>query len=205
MFNEEDPDLSSTNELKQKNGQLEKKRFLEPFLASNQGFNDCFGCSQTNENGLHLRIWVSEEGCYTRCVIPGHFSGFKGVIHGGIIATLLDEVAAWTIMTQFFQMGLTLEVRVKYLKPVPTDTEIVVKGAITKRDGKKVKVHSAIYSLEGNILSECESKWLLPNNATLAKVIGVEETVVERIMKETIDPIQQYMTENTQVKQINPD
>jgi hypothetical protein len=71
----------------------------------------CFGCSQTNTHGLQLRFWLSGEGCFTRCTIPERLCGWDGLVHGGIVAALLDEVAAWTIIARLGRLGITVGCR----------------------------------------------------------------------------------------------
>jgi len=53
----------------------------------------CFGCSTVNSYSLRLRFFLSEDGCYTKCSIPDYLCGIDGVVHGGMIALLLDEVS----------------------------------------------------------------------------------------------------------------
>jgi len=60
----------------------------------------CFGCSTTNERGLKLRFWSSEQGCFTKCVIPDYLCGIGGLAHGGIVYLLMDEVCEWTIISR---------------------------------------------------------------------------------------------------------
>ncbi|MFW9994367.1 MAG: PaaI family thioesterase [Candidatus Odinarchaeota archaeon] len=179
---------------------------MEPLEITNTGFANCFGCSKTNMHGLQLRIWYTDDGCFSKCAIPDHFCGFEGVVHGGIIASLLDELAAWTIISHMYQTGITLEVNIRYLKAVLAGTEIIVKGKIIHNDGKNATIYSSIHSEDGSLLAECESKWLLPSNSTLAKVIGVEESKVEEMMKrieemmkQTLEPIKRLFIEKTDV------
>ena len=102
----------------------------------------CFGCSKTNRYSLGLRFWLSDQGCYTRCTIPDFLCGFDGLVHGGIIAFLLDEVAQWTMVSRIGRVGLTKEITVRYFKPVPTGTEIIVEGKITNQKGKNIILKS---------------------------------------------------------------
>lgn len=159
-------------------------------IPNNWDFN-CFGCSQSNEHGLQLRFYFSNKGCFTECNIPKYLCGFDGIVHGGIIATLLDEVAAWTIISQLFRVGITTKITTKYVNPVQADTRLRVEGEISKQEKKRVVVLSTVSSIEGMLLAEAESEWLLPSISTLARIAGMDESVLAQIFKRVIQPIQQ--------------
>ena len=142
----------------------------------------CFGCSKTNRHSLGLRFWLSDEGCYTRCAIPDFLCGFDGLVHGGMIAFLLDEVAQWTMVSRIGRVGLTREITVRYFKPVPTDTEIIVEGKITNQKGKNVILKSTIRSDDNVLLAESESSWFLANLSIISEMSGVDEITLQKFL-----------------------
>ena len=167
---------------------------MTAFVLPAQGFYDCFGCSPNNERGLKLKIWYSDEGCFAHYKIPVNLCGFPGVAHGGIIASLLDEIAAWTIITQLFRVGVTLELTIRYLKLVPTNEEIIIKGRILEENGRNVSVKISLYSANGStLLAEANSKWLLPKYSTIARTLEIDESYFEKTMTEFITPLKNYI------------
>lgn len=141
----------------------------------------CFGCSKTNTHSLGLRFWLSDQGCYTRCAIPDFLCGIDGLAHGGIIAFLLDEIAQWTMISRIGKMGLTREITVRYLKPVPTNTEIIIEGKIMHLKGKNVSLNSTISS-NNTLLAESESSWFLASLAVIAEMSDVDETTLKKFL-----------------------
>ncbi len=139
----------------------------------------CFGCSRKNTHGLQLRFWRSEKGCFTRFSIPHHLCGFDGLAHGGIIATLLDEVAAWTIIARLGKFGLTREMVVRYLKPVPTDRELLIAGEIIDQDEKNVVLRSTIHAANSELLAEGESTFAFPSLSAITNITGVAESTLQ--------------------------
>ena len=142
----------------------------------------CFGCSKTNAHSLGLRFWLSEQGCYTRCVVPDYLCGFDGIVHGGIVAFLLDEVAQWTMISLTGKMGLTREITVRYLKPILTNTEIIVEGKIADQNGKNVLIKSTICSDGQSLHAESEIGYYLADLAMIAAVSGVEEITLQKFI-----------------------
>lgn len=142
----------------------------------------CFGCSQKNPQGLKLCFWLSEQGCFTKCTIPDHLCGFDGLVHGGIITTLLDEVAAWTLIARLARLGITREISTRYLKPVPTNTELLVEGQILSHDQRNAVLRSTIRSADGTLLAESESTWVFLKPSSLANILGVDESTLRQFL-----------------------
>ena len=144
----------------------------------------CFGCSTANSHGLGLHFYLSENenGCYTKCKIPDYLCGVDGIVHGGLTALLLDEVSQWAMIGRIGKMGLTRELTVRYLKPVPTNTEIVVEAKIGTQDEKNTVLHSAVRSVDGEVLAEGESKWMMANLSLIAKVSKLDESQLREFL-----------------------
>ena len=142
----------------------------------------CFGCSTTNAHGLHLRFWYSERGCFTKCTIPDYLCGIDGIVHGGILALLLDEVAEWTVIAHLGQFGMTSNTSIQYFKPARTNTEITVESQIISYDDKNAVQRSTIHSADGTLVAESRSEWLLPKLSTIASVTSVNKATLQEFL-----------------------
>lgn len=142
----------------------------------------CFGCSRTNPHGLQLCFWLSEKGSLTKCPIPDYLCGIDELVPGGILIFLLDEVAPWTIVGRLGRFGITHEISMRLLKPVPTNTEIIVEGQITDHDEENLVIRSAIHSSIGVRLAEIESNWLLASPSAIAKISAVDELTLQEFL-----------------------
>lgn len=142
----------------------------------------CFGCSTVNSYSLGLRFYLSENGCYTKCSMPDYLCGIDGIVHGGIIALLLDEVSQWTMIARIGEMGLTREISVRYLKPVTTNTEIVVEAKIETQDEKDTVLHSTVRSTDSELLAEGESRWMMENPSVIANISKVNEAQLREFL-----------------------
>jgi uncharacterized protein (TIGR00369 family) len=104
----------------------------------------CFGCSPSNPVGLRLTFRRRGDVVTTRYAIPDRFHGAPGIAHGGIVATLLDEVSCAAV---FFVRGsavVTGELSVRYLKPCPVGKALDVAGRITGEHPRYAVVESEI-------------------------------------------------------------
>jgi len=143
---------------------------------------NCFACSQTNPWGLKLKFWISDQGCFSKCILSENYSGFTGIAHGGIISTLIDEVAAWTVIAKMGKLGFTTDMSVRYFKPVPTDAEIIVQGQILDHEKNDVNVKTSIITSDKILLAEGVCKFRLPEISTLAKLGNIDESLLVKFM-----------------------
>ncbi len=92
------------------------KKILNPYL-NKEGYN-CVCCAPNNPVGLHLEFWEEGEDVLTIWNPGENYQGWINTLHGGIISMLMDEVAGWVINRKLQMTGVTMQLNVKYKKPV---------------------------------------------------------------------------------------
>jgi acyl-coenzyme A thioesterase PaaI-like protein len=105
--------------------------------------NHCFGCGPENPEGLHLKFEVDgsdPEAITATCMVTMQrvHEGPPGYIHGGLIATLLDEAMS-KLNRPLNVLAMTRSLSVDYLKPAPLYLPLRLVGRHVKRDGRKVR------------------------------------------------------------------
>ena len=99
--------------------------------------NRCFGCGEANPTGMHLEFFVAEDGSVVCLpVIPDSFEGPPGYVHGGIIATLLDEAMSKAVRVRG-HTAMTRQMDVEYLRPVPSGAPIRIEARLVRSEGRK--------------------------------------------------------------------
>ena len=93
--------------------------------------HNCFACGTLNAGGLQLALHVDGARCWTRLAIPTRFQGWNDIAHGGIVATILDEVMAWSLVDHD-NWGLTARMTVDFKRPVPLEQPILAEGWVTE-------------------------------------------------------------------------
>lgn len=101
----------------------------EPRVLLPRDTNPCFGCGGSNARGMQLTFEQNDAERRIRGVfcVSADYQGARGFVHGGIIATLLDEVMA-KVSRFDNEHAVTAELTVEYKRPVPVEQEIVVEG-----------------------------------------------------------------------------
>ena len=122
-------------------------------LEPNPG-NPCFGCGGANPRGMQLAFERDDERrrILGRFRLGPDYQGGPGFIHGGIIATLLDE--AMGKLNRFSDVqAVTVELTIEYLKPIRVDEEITVEAAEVERNGRRLLHRGEIRNLAGEVLA----------------------------------------------------
>ena len=117
----------------------------------------CFVCGDQNEIGLHANFTVNDDNsAVAKIKIPQNFQGWKGIVHGGIISTLLDEVSIYACRNITLK-GVTAEIKVKFRKPVPTEKEITLKAKVVENKRKLIMVEAELLC-EDKVYASAETK-----------------------------------------------
>jgi uncharacterized protein (TIGR00369 family) len=128
------------------------KNIRNPFEGI-EGF-DCFGCCPDNPIGLKMKF--VDEGEYITCrwLPSSHLQGYVNVLHGGIQATLMDEIASWTVYVKAKTAGVTCSLKVEYLKPVFINRgPVFLKGKLINTDKRKATVNVELLNHENTVCS----------------------------------------------------
>jgi uncharacterized protein (TIGR00369 family) len=116
--------------------------------------NRCFGCGQANPAGLKVEFFLAaDQSVVSLATIPDTFEGHPGYLHGGIIATLLDESMSKAVRSRGF-IAMTRHLEVDYLRPVPSDAPLRLEGRLTRSEGRKHWSEAKILDAEGKILAQ---------------------------------------------------
>ncbi|MFH1474900.1 MAG: PaaI family thioesterase [Chloroflexota bacterium] len=92
----------------------------------------CFACGTLNAHGLHLVLHVAADTCWTELTLLPDFCGWEGIAHGGIVATILDEVMGWALASAD-AWGYTAKMSIEYRRPVPVGARIRGEGRVVER------------------------------------------------------------------------
>ena len=124
---------------------------------------NCLVCGVDNQFGLKTRFYETEnrELIAVFKPIPEHQS-YPNVTHGGISAAILDEVIGRAIMMTADQgtFGVTIELKVRYKKPVPLGTELKAVGRITRDSGRLFEGTGELYLPDGEVAVEAEGRYM---------------------------------------------
>ncbi len=112
----------------------------------------CFICGLENPVGLHLHIYETEPGVVeTTYTAPEHFQGYPGVLHGGIVGAIIDEISGRAHMgsdPQNPRFMFTAKLEVKYRRNVPVGKPLRIIGMAGKSKSRSAEAWAGIYDAE---------------------------------------------------------
>jgi uncharacterized protein (TIGR00369 family) len=123
-------------------------------------YSKCFVCGHDNPSGLKLDFGFEGESAYTWFNSPATFEGYQGVIHGGIIATLLDEVMAKIILSKKL-VAVTADMNVRYRKSLLTGTRVKVSGEITMQKTRTIHTKAVMHDENGTVYAESTAVYIV--------------------------------------------
>jgi len=116
----------------------------------------CFICGLENPMGLHLHIYEVEPGVVeTTYTAPEYFQGYPGILHGGIVGALIDEISGRTHMGSDPlnpRFMFTAKLEVKYRKHVPVERPLKIIGKAGRSRSRSAEAWAGIYDAETNEL-----------------------------------------------------
>jgi uncharacterized protein (TIGR00369 family) len=131
---------------------------LTPMAHSAQ--NRCFGCGQANPVGLHMEFFLAaDQSVICLPTVPDTFEGPAGYLHGGIIATLLDETMSKSIRARGLT-AMTRNMEVDYLRPVPSASPLRLEGRITRNEGRKHWTEAQVLDAKGTVLAHAKGVFI---------------------------------------------
>ena len=105
--------------------------------------HNCFACGTLNAGGLGLALHVEPGRCWTELALDRRFEGWEGIVHGGILCTILDEVMAWALVGED-NWGVTARMAIDFKRPVEVGAAIRAEGWITRSRHRIVKTEARI-------------------------------------------------------------
>lgn len=136
------------------------KKILNPYLGKPE--YNCVCCAPGNPVGLHLEFWEDGDDVLTVWTPGVNYQGWVNTLHGGIIGMLMDEVAGWVINRKLQTTGVTMQLNVKYKKPVLTsDTQITVRGHLASQRRNIATIHLTLEILQARFATRAKPFTLL--------------------------------------------
>jgi uncharacterized protein (TIGR00369 family) len=139
--------------------------------------NHCFGCGGANARGMQLTFEQDDAARRIRGSfrLTADYQGGTGFVHGGIVATLLDEVMAKVSRFEG-DHAVTGELTVEYVKPVPVDRDLLVEGWEIERNGRNLLRQGEIRDASGALLARGKGRFVQIDVEALRRKLGAKET-----------------------------
>lgn len=136
---------------------------IHKIISKQKNSKNCFVCGLKNPFGLKAQFFVSECKELIAIFKPDEIhQSYPGRLHGGIASAILDETIGRSILNHYEKevWGVTIELNVKFRKPIPLNAELKVIGRITKENNRFFEGTGEIILPDGEIAVEAQGKYL---------------------------------------------
>jgi acyl-coenzyme A thioesterase PaaI-like protein len=131
----------------------------------------CFGCSPDHAIGFHLEFTREGDDVITRMTPGEQYQGPPGIMHGGLVATLADEVGAWACIVFLGKFGFTVSLSARFTQAVRIGIETMARGRILKASSRFVDVEVVVSQDERSCFTS-EFRFLLLDEGGAERMLG---------------------------------
>lgn len=122
-------------------------------------YSGCFVCGDQNPHGLRIAFYSDNDEAVAAYVADGRYQGYKGIFHGGLVSTLLDEIMAKAVLARK-RYCMTVEMTVRFRKAIPVGTPLRLVGRVTGDRGRLLETSGEIIGDDGTIFASATGKYL---------------------------------------------
>ena len=114
-------------------------------------FNACYGCGGANARGLQLTFFRDGDSVVADFTPAREHGGYGKILHGGVTATLLDEMFGWTIYGLLGKLGMTTDMKIEFKAPLYCGKTATVRGRVERHDEREIAVRAEVTDEDGHI------------------------------------------------------
>jgi uncharacterized protein (TIGR00369 family) len=122
--------------------------------------HSCFVCGESNPAGLNMRFETDGSIVHARFVARPEHVGFKSTVHGGLIATVLDEIMVWACAVRTKKFAFCAELTVRFLHPLKPGTEMFLTGELSQDRRKLFEAKAELKDAAGKVYASATGKYL---------------------------------------------
>jgi len=123
-----------------------------------QRYGNCFVCGDKNQIGLKLDFYEKDGKAVAEFTPTKEFEGYKNILHGGILSTLLDEVMIKSILAKEI-LTVTSQIEVKFKKPAIIGEKLTIEGEVTGERGRLILTEGKVVKENGAVVAEAKGKF----------------------------------------------
>ncbi len=124
--------------------------------------SQCIICGEVNPIGMRLAFATSDRGVSAQLSVSTQWQGYEAIVHGGIVAGMLDDAMWHAIYQKTERWTVTAEMRIRYKRPVEIGQPIWIAGWVDRVDQRLIRAEAEIRQSQpdGIILAAAEGRFM---------------------------------------------
>ncbi|MEA3345296.1 MAG: PaaI family thioesterase [Chloroflexota bacterium] len=123
-------------------------------ISISEEYNMCFGCGKDNPAGFHLRFHQEDGEAVAEFVPDERYQGWEGIMHGGLISTLLDEAIGYAAYYRGIIPIVTARMEVRFHRPIPIGQKVLIRAKIIQARRKLADAQATVKLADGPMAAE---------------------------------------------------
>lgn len=119
----------------------------------------CFACGSDNPIGLHLQFQDEAWAARTEFIPRPEYQGYAGILHGGLISTLLDETMARPLVMQGIR-AVTAKMEIRFRNAAPIGVKLIAQAKLTGQRGRVYEMESVLITGDGDTVAEATATFM---------------------------------------------
>src|SRR3954469_23549902 len=122
----------------------------------------CLVCGRQNPHGLHLHLHVDEASgaVETRFTPAAHHIGFVGIIHGGVLATVLDEAMVWAATWRGRRFCVCGEMTIRFRKAAEVNQPLIIRASVESARSRILQTSGQVIDRAGEVIATANGKYI---------------------------------------------
>ncbi len=125
----------------------------------------CFVCGDKNPVGLNVSFYLKDDKVVAEYTAGSNFQGYKDILHGGILSSLLDEVMIRAVLAHGI-VCLTSEIKVRFKKLVKVGDKLFLEGKLVEDKGRILLAEGKITNQDNEVVARGEGKFIRAEGET---------------------------------------
>jgi acyl-coenzyme A thioesterase PaaI-like protein len=128
--------------------------------------DDCYACSPTSPSGIGLEGFEIDRAVVAEWTPKPHHTGWPGIVHGGVVSTVFDEITGWAATIAFRRRDgvddrpiVTAGYEVRFLAPLRPGEPTTVRAEVTELTERKASVAATI-AVDGDDVAACTATYV---------------------------------------------
>jgi acyl-coenzyme A thioesterase PaaI-like protein len=131
------------------------KKIMLPWSCS------CFVCGEENEQGMKARSYLVEDRIELPFTAPETFAGWRTAVHGGLMATVLDEVMTWASIVGSRKPCYAAEFKIRMVQPLRPGTKCVAWARMTRNRKRIFDTEAVLQGEDDTVFAKAEGKYMI--------------------------------------------
>ncbi len=133
-------------------------------------YKHCFICGLENEIGLKARFWIEGDGAKAECEPDARYEGYKGVVHGGVVSAMLDEVMGKAIMAVGGPINMTARLNIRFRQSAIVGQKLTFEAQCLGRKRQFFDTKGVAYNEAGQVIAEATGVFIEITGAEAEKM-----------------------------------